>query len=156
MSRPNNEWTDLDIRKEIPLPNHTSYRPDIVADAKEIPIRDNYYKEILAHSILEHFGKREHLNYLKEWYRVLKNGGKLVLSVPDVQRVAKKVLSTSHQKQYEAINLLYGEQDFKENTHKWGFTEKSLKATLEQIGFKNFKRLRSKRYPEELFITAIK
>lgn len=152
MSKPDNEWIDLDIRDSITIVGNKSYSPDVIADAKQIPYPNEYFVEILSHSILEHIGKNEFISYLTEWFRILKTGGILKLSVPDMKLVAKKLLSEDYRSQYEAINLIYGEQNYEENFHKWGYTEKSLKMTLEKVGFKNYKRLESVRYPEELFV----
>lgn len=149
-SKANNEWLDLDIRPDL--------NPDIVADARNIPLPKEPIQEILAHSVLEHFSKWQYKECLKEWYRVLEFGGKLVISVPDMAIVGT-LLANSDLPITEIknkINLVYGEQDYPENQHKWGWTFKTLDKDLKEIGFKTITRLQSKRYYSELLVEAIK
>ena len=55
---------------------------DIVADLNETPypIKDDTYDKIIAFFILEHLKDTE--KCLKEWHRILKPGGKLIIKVP--------------------------------------------------------------------------
>jgi predicted SAM-dependent methyltransferase len=149
LATPTNEWDDVDVRPEM--------NPTIVADIREIPKPNESYDEVWVHSVLEHFQKREIRDCLKEWARLLKKGGKITISVPDMKMVATDLLkSNSDQTDNNLINLIYGEQDYKENAHKWGFTNKSLINLLREYGFDEFVRLPSTRYPQELLIKAKK
>ena len=56
---------------------------DAVFDVKKIPYDDNTVDEIRALHIIEHFDWFEGQEVLKEWYRVLKPGGKLIIETPD-------------------------------------------------------------------------
>jgi predicted SAM-dependent methyltransferase len=44
---------------------------------------------IYSSHILEHYGRTEFMNVLREWHRVLKVGGTLRISVPDFRACAK-------------------------------------------------------------------
>lgn len=160
LNQPGNAWLDLDVRPIVDLFNHKTYEPDIIADASKIPVEDGRFDELLAHSILEHFSKRDADKYLAEWARVLKPGGRAVISVPDMIAIAKKIITaddTGHdRKMYEAINLTYGEQDYPENTHLWGYTFKSLAERLRMAGFSKINRLPADRYDCELLVEAYK
>jgi len=59
-------------------------KPDIVADALYLPYEDNSIDEIYAGHLLEHFSHTE--NVLKEWRRVLKEGGRITITVPDIEK----------------------------------------------------------------------
>ena len=149
LAKPDNEWEDLDIRESV--------NPTIVADVRHIPRENETYDIVLAHSVLEHFSKREVTECITEWRRVLKTGGQIRISVPDMERVAKDLFETqSELKKQNLINLIYGEQDFSENTHKWGFTEESLGRTLRRAGFVDIERMTPERYSQELFLVATK
>lgn len=153
------DWEDMDIRESIAMFDHTYRQPKIVGDVRNgIPRDDEFYEEVRMHSLLEHFGKRDKDKVLKECYRVLKTGGKLWISVPDLILIAKELIEmyNSEVKVYELINLLYGEQDYKENTHLWGYTEKSLSKDLMTAGFVKVTRLPAERYKYELVVEAIK
>ena len=159
MNKIDNEWLDLDVRKEIKLEN-AIYTPDFVNEADMIPVEDNTFEEVLAHSVLEHISKWDYPRFLKEWYRILQVGGRIRISVPDMYLVAKDLIRAVQSKNQQAIkgtiNLIYGEQNYSENVHRWGWTEESLSEALKGVGFHNIKRLKGSRYPSELFIEAVK
>jgi|TARA_B110000003_G_C16650840_1_gene534052 predicted SAM-dependent methyltransferase len=93
---------------------------------------------IYAAHVLEHTGRVEFKNVLKEWYRVLKPGAILRLAVPDFEACIKH-----YQKNHrlEAIlGLLIGGQKDKYDYHKMIFDEQFLKDTLIGIGFKSVSR----------------
>jgi len=149
MATPTNEWDDVDVRPDM--------NPTIVADVRKIPKPNESYDELWIHSVLEHFQKREVNECLQEWARLLKRGGKMTISVPDMKAIAKDLLaSNSEITDHNLINLIYGEQDYPQNAHKWGFTEKSLINLMRKHGLDNFKRLPAERYPQELFLIGTK
>ncbi len=156
MATKENEWEDLDTRDLIPTPSHKDYRPDIVTSADDIPRKDDTYEKVYAHSILEHVRKGERLKFLGEWYRVLKQGGKVWISVPDMRLVAKMLVNSGLADSQNLINLIYGEQNYPDNVHKWGYTKESIKADLLSVGFKNIVFSPPDRYPCELIVEAIK
>jgi hypothetical protein len=73
---------------------------------------------------------------------VLKKGGRIYIQTPDLQAIAQKVILNPNFKYgslegCEAISYwVYGGQEYKENTHKSGFTIPTLKQLLESNGFK--------------------
>lgn len=146
MAKPNNEWDDVDVRGSL----NTS----IVADIRKVPRENETYELILLQSVLEHFGKREYMDVLKEAFRLLKKKGKFIVSVPDLIGIAKRLIKSANI--YGSVNLLYGEQNYLENYHKWGWSFESLKTDLEQVGFSNVKRLKIELYSDELRVEAIK
>jgi len=154
MGKPGNDWEDLDVRDWVDTHDHKPYKPDIVADCRSVPRKDGTYEVVLLHSVLEHFNKIEYKDVLKECYRLLKDDGRLILSVPDMLRVSKGLIERPENT--NLINLIYGEQDFSENQHKWGWTEKTLITDLKSIGFITVSRLKSVRYPQELYMEATK
>lgn len=142
-----NEWEDVDIRTEM--------KPTIVADIRKIPRDNATYDEILLQSVLEHFGKRQFAGVIREAHRLLKVGGKLIVSVPDMVKVSHTIIEDPKDVN-RTINLIYGEQDYAENQHKWGWTFESLKHDLEIFGFGEIKRLDKVLYDDELRVSVIK
>ncbi len=57
-----------------------STEPDYLCPADNIPVENNYFDTILMTEVLEHLKNTE--SVLKELYRVLKNGGSLIASIP--------------------------------------------------------------------------
>ena len=62
-------------------------RPDILADAKNIPIKNNSYDTVLMLQVLEHID--DPLTALMEANRVLKTGKYLILSTPFILSVSE-------------------------------------------------------------------
>ena len=93
---------------------------------------------IYASHILEHFGRHEVIDVLKEWYRVLVYKGILRIAVPDFEAICRAYRT------FEDMNLimgpLHGGQDYKGNIHYVSFDFKYLSKLLEEVGFYNIHR----------------
>src|SRR6185369_5064882 len=77
---------------------------------------------------------------LKEWLRVLKPGGKLILELPSMNKVFAYITRTVLAKEPLAFHMVWnplwgGIADKPEMVHKWGFTFGMMKALLEKVGF---------------------
>lgn len=123
-----------------------SVKPDIRADVRKIPEPDNTFDEVRSSHCLEHFGAEEVPKIVAEWIRVLKLGGTLKITVPDLEWAMKTILTAEEQTDADddpisdddkrfAWQIIYGE------THKgyyWahrnGFIARILKNTLGVVG----------------------
>lgn len=91
--------------------------------------------------MLEHFGHAEILPILSRWFTLLRPGGQLRISVPDIDRIVK--IYTNNLKHFETpgnapwIGLIYGGQSIPYDFHKTGFNACWLKHLLEKVGFEN-------------------
>jgi len=122
-------WVNIDIRREV--------NPDLVWDLeKPLPLPSNYAEEILAKDVLEHISFRKVRDVLKDWYRVLKPGGKITIQVPDLLAIYEKVVKKDPSDWWSISYWIYGAQDYPENTHKTGFTYTALYKLLTEVGFK--------------------
>jgi len=135
------DWKILDIepREEV----------DFVGDAADLSqFEDNAIDTIYASHVLEHFHhhlKGEVANTLAEWYRVLKPGGKLMVSVPDLQTLCWLYLQpqVSFKERLRIMWMLYGGQSNEFDVHKVGFDFEILRAYLSDAGFTNYYRVKS-------------
>lgn len=89
---------------------------------------------IYASHCLEHFSHRQLHEVLTEWFRVLKKGGTLRLSVPDFDLLLD-VYKDSGNDVYSIIYALMGNQDYKYNFHMIIFNKASLSSSLKEAGF---------------------
>jgi len=94
---------------------------------------------IYSAHVLEHFGRNEYKNVLKEWYRVLKPNGILRVSVPSFNSVVK-YYTTKEDNLELLLGLLVGGQKIGEyDYHKMIFDKKLLTKVLFEIGFSRVK-----------------
>lgn len=108
---------------------------DIVDDISVLNKFDNNSVNLIyACHVLEHFGRYEYINVLTTWYKILKPGGKLRLSIPNFEEIVNHYNDTKNLK--ELIGLLYGGQTHKYNYHYYTWDFNSIKQDLEKIGFK--------------------
>ena len=94
--------------------------------------------EIYACHVLEHFGRNSTKPVLETWFRKLKPGGTIRISVPDIRAVFEKYqqgipLAT-------LTGLLYGGQRNEYDYHKIGFDFETLSLIMSSIGFVDIKR----------------
>jgi len=127
--------------------NYSGLKPDIECDIRKIPLPDNHADSIYAIHVLEHFYRWETEDVLKEWIRILKPGGKLVIEVPCLDKVLKIMLSyfMNQKPMDERVTMfaLYGDYKYKvpEMIHRWCFYTSELTGLLDDIGMRHVQAL---------------
>jgi Methyltransferase domain len=114
-------------------------KPDIVADITNMPsVKDSSCDEIRASHVLEHLEWPNSFKALAEFARVLKLGGVLEISVPDVRLLLEMMVSG--ESDFFATGLLYGlgGRINRFEAHRYGFTERMLRHVLGILGFGDF------------------
>ena len=114
----------------------------------ELPYEDNTVDLIYASHVLEYFDREEGCKVLKEWYRILKRGGKLRVAVPDFHSLVELYLNKGILLE-ELLGPLYGKMEMGcENIyHKTTYDFNSLQSKLKLIGFKEIQRYDWRNYP---------
>jgi predicted SAM-dependent methyltransferase len=103
---------------------------DLLCDIRALSfIPKESAEEILAYDVLEHLPFSEAHVTLKDWIRILKPEGKIVVRVPDLRLIAAQLLNSSLPS-FEAQRLIYGGQDYSTNFHMAGFTSDFLEGML--------------------------
>ena len=111
---------------------------DYVGDASNLKrFPDETFDIVYASHILEHFDGRSIVNTLKEWGRVLKNDGKLYISVTDLDVICKMFLDKNIgvELRVKLIKFIYGAHDHPDNYHYFGFDLDILVECLKAAGF---------------------
>ena len=99
-------------------------------------IPDGSVDLIYASHVLEHFGRWEYMDVLREWHRVLRAGGVLRLSVPDFAACAKIYYERGLEDGLNGlIGLISGGQRNPLDQHRMIFDEELLSHALRNIGF---------------------
>jgi SAM-dependent methyltransferase len=109
---------------------------EIHADLRSIPLPDNYADEAQAIHVIEHFYRWETVDVLREWRRILKPGGLLVLELPDIGKCCRNVLKDM-EKSASGMWAIYGDPNTRDPLmmHKWGFTPHTLAECLLEAGY---------------------
>lgn len=111
----------------------------IQCDVREIPVPDDYADEAMAIHVLEHLWRWDALDALKEWRRILKPGGRLIIEQPELFRVCRNILSNPSPRL--GIQGMFGDPSGRNELmmHKWCWSESELKKELFAAGFSKVK-----------------
>lgn len=138
-----NNWLNCDIG---PLSKDVIFT-DV---SKRFPFDDNFFDYIYSEHMIEHITFEEGLFMLKECFRILKPGGRIRITTPDLNTLID--ILKNHESKYDdyiewsfKYNSLVGKNSdevFNNFMHNWGhkfiYTKNFLKINMEKIGFKNF------------------
>jgi SAM-dependent methyltransferase len=120
----------VDIRA---LPN-----VDVVAPLEDLSVFPDNSADLIYHcAVMEHIGRWDTVNVLKEWYRVLKPGGTLRSSVPNFEAIVQAYSKWGEMEML--LGLLYGRQDYDENAHYTMLDRKYFTKCLAAAGFTDFR-----------------
>jgi predicted SAM-dependent methyltransferase len=105
---------------------------------------DGTFAELYASHVLEHFDFREAVpRVLKEWHRVLQPGGRLFVSVPDMERLCHLYLTPglSPEARLKIMWMMFGSHADAYDYHHVGFNADYLGSVLSEAGFSNIQRV---------------
>lgn len=135
--------------EEIRLDCNPDTKPHMLSDIRDINAQDAQFDAVYSCHTLEHIYP-SHVHYaLDEFYRVLKDGGFIVMYLPDAKKIAQKILEDKQEEvQYErdgnkirAVDMIFGLEGSDTNNpammHHTVFTDNSIKEKLTEAGFKN-------------------
>ncbi len=139
---------NLDIRAE---PN-----VDIVADLNEpLPIQNEEWDGVYSSYQLEHLSWRKIKDFLKEVYRILKPGGTAVFITADLLEQAR-ILTEVPEFNDQWIGMIFGDNDYPENTHRAGFSPEYAGRLFKEVGFERVSIVRHPNWRGDMIIEAAK
>ncbi|MBD2665114.1 methyltransferase type 11 [Richelia sinica FACHB-800] len=136
-SHPDWKILDIEARPEV----------DYLGNATDLSqFANDSIAAIYASHVLEHFYHgidNELINTLKEWHRVLKPGGDLLISVPDLQKLCWMYLhpDLTLVDRVKIMKIMFGGQTNIYDVHKVGFDFEILAVCLEEAGFQIYERV---------------
>jgi len=124
-------------------------KPDFVTDIRSLEgIPDSFADEVLAVHVVEHFWRWEVLDILKEWCRVLKPGGKIILECPNLRSACEEFLKNDDAaalpgpEGQRTMWVFYGDPRWRDPlmVHRWGYTPVSLARVMHEAGLVNLQQ----------------
>jgi len=130
---------DIKIPGYINIDSRKTKATDIIHDIKDLSIFDNdSVDEIYACHVLEHFGRFEVNDILKNWNKTLKQNGVLKIAVPDFESICSIYNETNKISLIEGPVI--GGQTYENNFHYNIFDYDKLKKILLDCGYKSIER----------------
>lgn len=118
---------NMDIRK--------GEKVDIVADLNEkFPMEDASYGFVYCAFMIEHLSWRSIPQFLSEVHRVLKPGGRCTFITANLLEQCRKAVETKDWDE-NIPGMIFGGQDYPENTHRAGFSPDYAFKLFRAAGF---------------------
>lgn len=116
----------------------------VKADVRQLPFKDNWADYIIASEILEHIPLKDLNNTLREWVRVLKPGGRMVITCPDFNAIANDWVKAINQPFDPAVygdtaQVIYGSQLADGEYHHAPITPQFFQYYLGSMGLRDGK-----------------
>jgi SAM-dependent methyltransferase len=143
-------------------------KPDVICDLHDLaPFADASADEILSVHVVEHFWRWEIRDVMREWARVLKPGGRMIVECPNILSACQTFLQNPQQFSREDQNgqrtmwVFYGDPKWKDPLmiHRWGYTPDSLKELLSEAGLADVRQEPAQfklREPRDMRVVGVK
>lgn len=131
------------------VPSRRGLKPDVLCDLHKLtPFEDNSVDEILSVHVVEHFWRWEVTDVLREWARVLRPGGTMILECPNLLSAAHELLQNPEAgagpggEGQRTMWVFYGDPAWKDPymIHRWGYTPRSLGQIMHEAGLTNLRQ----------------
>ncbi|MBU0568882.1 methyltransferase domain-containing protein [bacterium] len=123
-------YVNIDLHSPVADVQHDLTQP--------LPYGDNSIDEITSIHLIEHFTRAEWQRIKKDWVRVLKVGGLMIIECPNFERCVKHFLDApTIERSFWMLTIYGGQEAYGEGQlHKNGFTVERLISDLESEGMK--------------------
>lgn len=108
---------------------------DLVCDFNwPLPIPSGSYEGIFSKFVLEHLSWRKVKGFMAECHRILKPGGIAVFVTANLEAQMKALLNKEVWTEGD-VGMIFGDQDYPENTHRNGFSPAYAVKLFKEVGF---------------------
>jgi SAM-dependent methyltransferase len=123
--------------------------PDVLCDLHELkPFASDSADEVMAIHVVEHFWRWEVVDVLREWTRVLKPGGRMVLECPNLLTACEELLKNptaaarSGREGQRTMWVFYGDPSWRDPLmcHRWNYTPQSLGEIMAEAELVNIRQ----------------
>lgn len=126
------------VEAGTPDSSRTGCVADVFADMRALGLPDESVDEIFTSHTIDHFPRWMAIDMFRDWHRMLKPGGLMVIEAADFVRCILWLLHPNREKRISAKNQFYGNQwdriDFE--THRYVWSARELAGTLRDMGFR--------------------
>lgn len=156
-------YTNVDVASQ-----RAGKLPDVICDIRNLDkFSDNSVDEILAVHVVEHFWRWEVVDILREWVRVLKPGGKMILECPNLKSACEEFLRDVDKNAQpgpegqRSMWVFYGDPSWSDPlmVHRWGYTPLSLAQVMFEAGLEDLRQEPAQfklREPRDMRVTGCK
>lgn len=116
-------------------------KPDILCDVFDMPFDPGTVDEIYAGHIYEHFDYIDGIKALHYWHSLLKPGGIISISVPDILFLMRDYVKDPTADNLRNLNDTYIYSEGQESPHKYAYDEGLLRQVMTEAGFIELKRM---------------
>jgi len=125
------------------------FKPDVLCDLHQLtPFENDSVDEILSVHVVEHFWRWEVVGILREWVRVVKPGGTMILECPNLLAACHELLQNPDvatgpgQEGQRTMWVFYGDPAWQDPlmNHRWGYSPRSLAQVMHEAGLVNLRQ----------------
>ena len=149
-------------------PSRAGKTPDVLCNLRRLlAFEDGVAEEVLSVHVVEHFWRWEVVDVLREWVRVLKPGGKMILECPNLLSACQQFLADPEASSgpgaegQRTMWVFYGDPAWRDPlmVHRWGYTPKSLAGVMSEADLRDIRQEPAQfklREPRDMRLVGIK
>jgi GT2 family glycosyltransferase len=136
----------------VDLHRDANITPDILADVRNLPFHDEEFDFIYAGHLIEHLYYDRIPEYLHEWQRILRPGGRLAVVVPDVGTSMRRYAAGDYSLDHVLPQIFgqYYSWDFEPQRHRYAYDYPRLIESLSRVPWRHAAQLDLASPPPEI------